>query len=179
MQLRQPFVFHFNRSNLPLCQFMRPLNSILRLYAAGLLLVSCNLRSKAEDLVSPSIAKFECLLGALLENKKILQSSPPLLGSLHICSRSSFMSSNVVDQQFDGHTCTQLVSDCDDSTTYLSFYIQALDFLCLPLAKTINSERKQLVTGMDDASAMTMLSIVADIFHAFCHFTLHSPRYIQ
>jgi separase len=179
MHLCQPFVFHFNRSNLPLWQFMRPLNSILRLYAAGLLLVSCNLRSRAEDLVSPGIAKFECLLGALLENKKILQSSPPLLGSLHICSRSSFMSSNVVDQQFYGHTCTQLSSDCDNSTTYLSFYIQALDFLCQPLAKTINSERKQLVIRKDDASAMTMLSIVEDVFHAFCQFILHSPRYIQ
>jgi separase len=158
---------------------MRPLNSILRLYAAGLLLVSCNLRSRAEDLVSPGIANFECLLGALLEIKKILQSSPPLLGSLHICSKGGFMSSSVVDQQFDGQTCTQLTSDCDDSMTYLSFYIQALDFLCQPLAKTINSERKQLVIRKDDASAMTMLSIVEDVFHAFCQFILHSPRYIQ
>ncbi|XP_024626543.1 separase [Medicago truncatula] len=169
------FAAYLNKTAEHYKQFMRPLNSILRLYAAGLLLVNCNLRSRAEDLVSPGIVKFECLLGALLENKKILQSSPPLLGSLHICSRSSFMSSSVVDPQFDGHTCTQSSSDCDDSTTYLSSYIQALDFLCQPLAKTINSERKQLVTGKDDASAMTMLSIVEDVFHAFCQFTLHSP----
>ena len=54
-------------------QVMTPINSILRLYAAGLLLVCCNLRSRARDLASSGSAKFECLLGTLLENKKILQ----------------------------------------------------------------------------------------------------------
>ncbi|KAG4946681.1 hypothetical protein JHK87_042688 [Glycine soja] len=52
---------------------MTPINSILRLYAAGLLLVCCDLRSRARDLASSGSAKFECLLGTLLENKKILQ----------------------------------------------------------------------------------------------------------
>ncbi|MCI95287.1 hypothetical protein A2U01_0116585, partial [Trifolium medium] len=36
-----------------------------RLCAVGLLLVTCNLRSKVEDLVSSGVAKFEHLLGAL------------------------------------------------------------------------------------------------------------------
>jgi separase len=157
---------------------MKPLNSILRLYAAGLLLVSCKLRSRAEDLVSSGTAKFECLLGTLLENKKILQSSPPLLGSLHICSRSSCISLSVVDQPFDGHTCTQS-ADCEASRTYLSLYIKALEFLCLPFAKSVNSEWKQLITEKDDGSATTMLSTVEDAFHALCQSILYSPRYIQ
>jgi separase len=162
---------------LALWQFI--LNSILRLYAAGLVLVSCNLRARAEDLVSPGTAKFECLLGVLLENMKILQSSPPLLGSLHIFSRRSCMSSSVEDQQFDGHTCTQSGSDCKASMTYLSFYTEALDFICQPLASSINSERKEFVTGKDDASALTVLSTVGDAFHALCQFVLYDPRYIQ
>ena len=56
-------------------QVMTPINSILRLYAAGLLLVSCNLRSRTGDLASSGSAKFEGLLGTLLENEKILQRS--------------------------------------------------------------------------------------------------------
>lgn len=160
---------------------MKPLNSILRLYAAGLLLVSCKLKSKlksgAEGLASSGTTKFECFMGTLLENKKILQSSPPLLGSFHICSRSSCMSSSVEDQQFDGHICTQSASDCEAVTTYQSFYVEALNFLCLPLAKSVNSERKQLLTEKNDASTMTMLSTVEDAFHALCQFILYSPRY--
>lgn len=160
-------------------QVMTPINSILRLYAAGLLLVSCNLRSRAGDLVSSGSAKFKCLLGALLENEKIIQSSPPLLGSLHICSKSNCMSSSVEDQHLDSHACTRSASDCEASITYLSSYVEALKFLCQPLAKSVNSARKQLVTEKDDAFAMTMLSTVEDTFHVLCQLILSSPRYIQ
>jgi separase len=88
------------------------------------------------------------------------------------------MSFSVEDQEFDGHTCTQSTSDCYDSITYLSFYIEALEFLCQPLAKSVNSERIQLLIGKDDASAMTMLSTVEDAFLALCQFILYSPRYM-
>ncbi|XP_012569077.1 separase isoform X2 [Cicer arietinum] len=166
------FAAHLNKTAEHYKEAIKPLNSILRLYAAGLLLLSCNLRSRAEDLVSSGSAKFECLLGTLLENKNILQSSPPLLGSLHICSRSSCMSSGVEDQHFDSHTCTQSAS-----VTYLSFYIEALEFLCQPLATSVNSERKQLLSEKGDASAMTMLSTVVDAFHVLCQLILHSPSF--
>lgn len=84
------------------------------------------------------------------------------------------MSSGVEDQHFDSHTCTQSAS-----VTYLSFYIEALEFLCQPLATSVNSERKQLLSEKGDASAMTMLSTVVDAFHVLCQLILHSPRYIQ
>ncbi|XP_058760955.1 separase-like [Vicia villosa] len=172
------FAAYLNKTAEHYKQVMKPLNSILRLYAAGLLLVSCKLKSRAEGLVSSSgTTKFECFLGTLLENKKILQSSPPLLGSFHICSRSSCISPSVEDQQFDGHTCTQSASDCKVFITYQSFYVEALEFLCLPLAKSVNSERKQLLTEKTDASTMTMLSTVEDAFHALCQFILYSPSF--
>jgi len=160
-------------------QVSTPINSILRLYAAGLLLVSCNLRSRTGDVASSGYAKFECLLGTLLENEKILQNSPPLLGSLHICIKSNCMSSSVEDQCFAGPPCILSGFDAEASMTYLSVYLEALKFLCQPLAKSINSERKQLVTEVDDASAMTMMSTVQDAFHILCHLILSSARYIQ
>ncbi|KAK7302457.1 hypothetical protein RJT34_13347 [Clitoria ternatea] len=162
----------------PFKQVMTPINSILRLYAAGLHLVSCNLNSKTGDPAS-SGAKFECLLGALLENQKTLQSSPPLLSSLHVCSQSNCMLSCVQGQCFDGHLCTESGSDCESSMIYLSVYLEALKFLCQPLAKSVNSERKQLVTNEDDASAMIILSTVQDAFHILCHLSLSSTRYIH
>ncbi|KAG4399168.1 hypothetical protein GLYMA_08G184200v4 [Glycine max] len=155
-------------------QVSTPINSILRLYAAGLLLVSCNLRSRTGDVASSGYAKFECLLGTLLENEKILQNSPPLLGSLHICIKSNCMSSSVEDQCFAGPPCILSGFDAEASMTYLSVYLEALKFLCQPLAKSINSERKQLVTEVDDASAMTMMSTVQDAFHILCHLILSS-----
>jgi len=158
-------------------QVMTPINSILRLYAAGLLLVSCNLRSRTGDLASPGSAKFGCLLGTLHENKKILQNSPSLLGSLHICSKSNCMSPRVEDQCLAGIPWTLSGLDSQASMTYQSVYVEALKFLCQPLAKSINSERKQLVTEVDDASDMTMMSTIQDAFHILCHLILSSTRY--
>ncbi|XP_061337166.1 separase [Gastrolobium bilobum] len=160
-------------------QVMTPINSILRIYAAGLLLLSCNLRSRAEDHASSGSAKFECLLGILLENEKILQSSPSLLTSVHICSKSNCMSSNVENQRFYGHSCRKSSSDCEASMTYLSFYLEALKFLCQLLAKSVNSERKRLVTEEDNASAGSILSTVQDAFHILCHLMLSSPSFIS
>ncbi|CAJ1963611.1 unnamed protein product [Sphenostylis stenocarpa] len=139
-------------------QVMTPINSIMRLYAAGLLLVSCNLRSRTGDVASSGSAKFGCLLGTLLENKKIVQNSPSLLGSLNICSRSNCMSSRVEDQCIAGIPWTLSGFNIEASMTYLSVYVEALKFLCQPLAKSINSDRKQFVTEVDDALDMTMMS---------------------
>ncbi|MED6119530.1 hypothetical protein PIB30_012720 [Stylosanthes scabra] len=133
-------------------QVLTPINSILRLYAAGLLLVSCSLRSKVGDVVSSESAKFECLLGILMENQKMIQTSPPLLGQ----------------------TFTLLDSGCEASMTYLPSYSEALKFLCKPLAKSVNSERKQLVTEEDDASAKKMLATVQDAFYILCQILLSS-----
>lgn len=89
------------------------------------------------------------------------------------------MSSSVEDQCFAGPPCILSGFDAEASMTYLSVYLEALKFLCQPLAKSINSERKQLVTEVDDASAMTMMSTVQDAFHILCHLILSSARYIQ
>ncbi|KAJ1404598.1 Separin [Sesbania bispinosa] len=157
-------------------QVMTPINSILRLYAAGLLLASCNLKSRTGELASSGNAKFESLLGILLQNEKILQSLSPLLGSLKIFSKSNCVLSSVEDQCFDGHTCMQSGFDCEASMTYRSFCIEALKFLCQPLAKAVNLERKQMVTEKDDTATMTMLSTVQDAFLILCQLILSSPR---
>ncbi|XP_014518647.1 separase isoform X1 [Vigna radiata var. radiata] len=172
------FAAYLNKISEHFKQVMAPINSILRLYAAGLLLVSCNLRSRTGDLASPGSAEFGCLLGTLLENKKIFQNSPSLLGSLHICSKSNCMSSSMEDQSLAGIPCTPSGYNSQAYMTYKSVYVEALKFLCQPLAKSINSERKQLVTEVDDASDMTMMSTVQDAFHTLCHLILSSSSFV-
>ncbi|OIV91544.1 hypothetical protein TanjilG_08956 [Lupinus angustifolius] len=158
-------------------QVMIPINPILRLYAAGLLLVSCNLMSKAGDLAYSGSAKFECLHGTLIENDKLLLSSPTLLSSLHICSNRNCITSGVKDKHFIGQACTHTGSDCEVSLTYIPSYTEALKFLCHPLAKSVNSERQRLVTEEVDGSALAMLSTIQDAFHILCHLIISSPSF--
>ncbi|QHO12072.1 Separase [Arachis hypogaea] len=54
---------------------------------------------------------------------------------------------------------------------------EALEFLCSPLANSVNSERKQLVTEEDDASAITMLPTVRDAFYILCQILLSSLNF--
>ncbi|MED6157431.1 hypothetical protein PIB30_023002 [Stylosanthes scabra] len=90
-----------------------------------------------------------------MENQKMIQNSPPLLGH--------------------GQAFTLLDSGCEASMmTYLPSYSEALKFLCKPLAKSVNSERKQLVTEEDDASTKKMLATVQDAFYILCQILLSS-----
>ncbi|KAK7246828.1 hypothetical protein RIF29_41698 [Crotalaria pallida] len=173
------FAEYLNNIAVRFKQVMMPINLILRLYAAGLLLVSCNLRSRAGDLAYSGSAKFECLLGTLIGNEKIILGSPALLGPLHVCSKSNCMSSSVKNERFAGQACTHSDSDCEVSLTYTPFYLEALKFLCQPLAKSVNSERQQLVTEEDDGSTLTMLSTVQDAFHILCHLILSSQSLVS
>ncbi|KAJ1434987.1 SEPARIN core domain [Sesbania bispinosa] len=159
----------------PHCLHCRRIKPCISLIYWIVLLVS----ARTGELASSGCAKFESLLGILLQNEKILQSLPPLLSSLKICSKSNCVLSSVEDQCFDGHTCIQSGSDCEASMTYRSFCIEALKFLCQPLVKSVNSERKQLVTEKDDTTAMTILSTVQDAFLILCHLILSSPSFIS
>ncbi|XP_019425826.1 PREDICTED: separase isoform X1 [Lupinus angustifolius] len=171
------FAAYLNKVAMHFKQVMIPINPILRLYAAGLLLVSCNLMSKAGDLAYSGSAKFECLHGTLIENDKLLLSSPTLLSSLHICSNRNCITSGVKDKHFIGQACTHTGSDCEVSLTYIPSYTEALKFLCHPLAKSVNSERQRLVTEEVDGSALAMLSTIQDAFHILCHLIISSPSF--
>lgn len=154
---------------------MTPINVILRLYAAGLLLISCNLTSRDGDPVASGCARFQYLVGTLCDNENILQDLPILNGSLHndlhICCKINCMPSGVKEKDFASHICIEL-----GSKTYLPYYLNALKFFSQPLAKSINSERKQLVAEKDGASGMTLLSTILDVFHLLCHLILSCSR---
>ncbi|KAJ7968102.1 separase [Quillaja saponaria] len=164
-------------------QFMTPLDLILRLYAMGLNL-NCNVVSRAGDIASSRGAKFESLIGTLLDDAVILHDLPSLLGSLSSyfqmgckenCVSSSIGYKDSVDQthlQFASDNGTSMACT-ENRITYLSCYLNALKFLCQPLAESVNLERKQLVLAALD---MSKLSIVQDVFHQLCNVILSFQR---
>ncbi|XP_054803798.1 separase isoform X2 [Prosopis cineraria] len=160
------FAAHLNKIAEQLQQVMTPVRVILRLYIAGLLLISCDLRPRDGDLASSGGAKFQYLIGTLLDNENMLRDLPivigTLCGDLDICS-------NVKEKDLPSQISTLLDS------TYVPYYLNALKFFSQPLAKSINSERKQLVAAKDGASAMNMLSTVLDAFLLLCHLIFSRP----
>ncbi|KAI4296272.1 hypothetical protein L6164_036245 [Bauhinia variegata] len=154
-----------------------PINLILRLYAAGLLLTNCNLRAK-DDGTSRS-ANFESMVGTLLDNENILHKLPALLGplssELNIASSTNCMTSSVRSKDFASQLWAQLGCDRETSSTYLPYYIDALKFVCQPLAVSVNSEKKELLAKRDDGIALSKLSTIQDVFHHLCHLILSCP----
>ncbi|KAF7803655.1 separase isoform X2 [Senna tora] len=165
------FAAHLNKAAENYQQVTTPISMIMRLYAAGLVLISCNVKFGDGDLASFGGAKFHYLVATLLDNENILQNlstlKGPLHSDLHICSKMNCMPSSVEEKDFASQVYKQL-----GSMTYRPYYLNALKFFCQPLAKSINSERKQLVAEKDGASAMTILSTVMDAFHLLCRIIL-------
>ncbi|KAI9087156.1 hypothetical protein K1719_030791 [Acacia pycnantha] len=161
------FAAHLNKIAEHLQQVMTPVRVILRLYVAGLLLISCDLRSRDGDVGSLGVAKFHYLIGTLLDNENMLQDLSividALCGDLHICP-------NVKEKDL-----THQISLQFGSMTYIPYYLNALKFFSQPLAKAINSERKQLIAAKDDVSATNMLSTILDAFYLLCHLILSCP----
>lgn len=147
---------------------MSPVGMILRIYVAGLLLISCDLRSSDGDVGSSGAAKFQYLIGTLLDNENMLQDLSTVIGTL--CGDLHIFS-NVKQRDLPDQ-----ISSKFGSMTYIPHYLNALEFFSQPLAKAINSERKQLVAAKDDASAVNMLTTVLDAFHLHCQLILSCPR---
>ena len=81
---------------------------------------------------------------------------------LHVMSNIQIMFVRVVHGYEASIDCTQ-----NNSKTYYLFYLNALKFLCQPLADLVNSERKQLVSENEDAFVTTKLCIIQDTFYQF------------
>ncbi|CAH2071304.1 unnamed protein product [Thlaspi arvense] len=56
-----------------------------------------------------------------------------------------------------------------DAVEYTPPYLDALKFLCQPLASLINSEKKKMVPGRVLTCYTAHLSVIQDIFLQFCH----------
>ncbi|XP_020532873.1 separase isoform X2 [Jatropha curcas] len=179
---------HLNDLADDFCPVLTPLDMILRLYAIGLTLTDCVIKSKIGDITSSKGAKNESAVSILIADGVRLCNLTPLLGSL----RSYFdvgISENCVPggvefkgsagllcSQLDFHHGTSLGCIQKDRNVYLLGYLNALKFLCQPLAELVNLDKKQIIAEDIVASVSTLLLNIQEAFDQFfdVFLSLHS-----
>lgn len=136
---------------------------ILKLYAARLHLIRCNLSVEEEGGYSSSGAKFKLLVGKLLENDILKTLEEALSGPLTV-------SSNVQIKEFDEDVAKQM-STLLGSEALLSLYISALEEFSQPLVALIHemSDEEVAAEPQEHGAFITFLSTVLDVFHRFCN----------
>ncbi|GMY05223.1 separase isoform X2 [Fagus crenata] len=159
-------------------QVRPPFDMILRLYAAGLHLINSDVKSRGGDLTSSGGANYESAIRNLCDDGDIVQNLAALLGSLgsyfHIGCKENCVTSNVKHTDSVGQSCSQssgyeasISCTQNNRKAYLLSYLNALKFLCQPLADLVNSERKQLISENGDSFVTTKLCIIQDTFNQF------------
>ncbi|KAJ4836891.1 hypothetical protein Tsubulata_046816 [Turnera subulata] len=163
---------------------MIPIDLILRLYATALSLNDSAVNSRADDNASFNDAKEEHAIGFWID-QSILSDLAPVLRSLQTYfygkRKETSVSSMLEFNNSPSHACSQL--DCHygtsasfmqkDRKVYLHAYLNALKFLCQPLAEMVNAYDKHIVAEGANAVFSTVLSSVQDAFHHFCYAFLY------
>ncbi|XP_044490537.1 separase-like isoform X4 [Mangifera indica] len=155
---------------------MTPTDLILRLYAAGLYFTNYGVNCTGGDLTSSRGAKKEFAIRILLNDGDRLYKLATLLGSLgrHFSvSCKENVSSRFEYEDSFSQICLQTNSNHEASITlmqkigedYMLSYLNALKFLCHPLAELINSEKKEIVSEIETIPGHEQLSIIQDAFY--------------
>lgn len=143
-------------------QVTAPINIIVRLYASGLYFTRCDVKQKISDVISSGGTKDGSAIISLLDAKDEWQDLAALLHLLedhcHIVCKDYCAQKNMTSM-----SCSQ-----KSLKAYLLSYLDALKFLCQPLADLISSEKKQIVDGTKLSSVSTHFSVMLDAFHQFC-----------
>lgn len=162
---------------------MTPFHLILRIYATGLHFSNCNIKSKSGDL--------KCsggVLQILHDNEDFLWNLSSLLGSLGLLFQFGCNENNVsclVDSKDSvDEVCSRFICDCEASLSwtekngkrYLLSSLNALKFLCFPLAELVNSERKKLISENDADSVSTGICNIQEAFYQFSNVFLLYKR---
>ncbi|KAL5787518.1 hypothetical protein ACOSP7_004467 [Xanthoceras sorbifolium] len=169
---------HLNEIAAGFPQVMKPVDLIVRLYAAGLYIKNCDVKSRGVDLTSSRGAKDE-VVRMLLDDGDRLPNFADLLASLRTyfyCCKETCVSSTVEYEGPVSQICLQSDSNDKASTkctekyreAYMLSYLNALKFLCQPLAELVNSEKKELIAETKAASFRPQLCTIQDAFYQYC-----------
>ncbi|XP_050938056.1 separase isoform X2 [Cucumis melo] len=152
-----------------------PLGLNLRLYAVGLKIFSKLPRGETHA----------SAFSILLDDKDTMQSLVSLNGFLgsYFCigCRKSNGSCSIEQKDFVGQPCSHWKSNHEHEVpslvswteAYLSSYLDAIKFLCKPLAESVNSERKEILA--EDKAASALYNIQNTLYH-FCDVFLFCRR---
>ncbi|KAH9751963.1 Separase [Citrus sinensis] len=168
---------HLNHIGGHFPQVITPVDLILRLYATGLYLTNYEVKFRGGDLTSTRAAKDEFVLSCLPDDGDQLHNLASLLSALgsyfSFCCAKNFVSSSVECE--DSISQLHLQPDSESSITsmqknreaYMLSYLNALKFLCFPLAEQVNLEKKELVSEIEAAYISPQLCSIQDAFYQF------------
>ena len=152
-------------------QAIPQLNLILRLYSSGLsIMVYDSRESKVKD------ATDDWKIQALLDDETRWQNLVSLLGMVDQTDLGNQTDLSLVG----GHK--SYLSKTNDSCSGINMknwwlqYVDALKFLCLPLATLITSVKRKIVLGTEMSCASAHLSTIHDAFLQFCDGCLFLQR---
>ncbi|KAJ4717002.1 putative Separase [Melia azedarach] len=153
-------------------QVMSAVDLMLRLYAAGLCLTNYAVKFRGGDLTSSKGAKDEFAIRILLHDGEQLHNLTSLLGAsrsyFSVCCKENFASSaSQICLQSDSSHEASITSMEKNKEAYMLPYLNALKFLCQPLAELVNLEKKELVAEIESASVHPHLCIIQDAFEHF------------
>ncbi|XP_020532884.1 separase isoform X2 [Jatropha curcas] len=156
---------HLNDLACDFCPVLKPLDMILKLYAVGLTLTDWGTKSKIGDVTSKGandgvrLCNLTSLLGSLRSyfyvgfSENCVPCVVEFKGSAGLlCSESDF------------HHVTSLACLQEDRRVYLIGYLNALKFLCQPLAELLNLEKKQIIARDGVRSFCTSFSSIEGAF---------------
>ncbi|KAH9751960.1 Separase [Citrus sinensis] len=178
---------HLNHIGGHFPQVITPVDLILRLYATGLYLTNYEVKFRGGDLTSTRAAKDEFVLSCLPDDGDQLHNLASLLSALgsyfSFCCAKNFVSSSVECE--DSISQLHLQPDSESSITsmqknreaYMLSYLNALKFLCFPLAEQVNLEKKELVSEIEAAYISPQLCSIQDAFYQFFD-VFFSQRYV-
>uniref|UniRef100_F6H960 Separase n=1 Tax=Vitis vinifera TaxID=29760 RepID=F6H960_VITVI len=171
---------HLNKMAGDFRQVLEPLNLILRLYATGLNFTGCNIQSSGSDSITSKSADDESAFEILLDDGDELQHLATSIGLLdnyfHINSKENKVSFSAEHKVTVGQICSHMESDYEASMAfaqkngkaYLLLYLNALKFLCQPLAELVNLERVQIIAESEAISSSAKLCHIQNALHQFC-----------
>ncbi|KAK6945493.1 hypothetical protein RJ641_013037 [Dillenia turbinata] len=170
---------HLNKIAKKIFQLLAPYNLIMRLYAAGLY-IDCHVRPSSSETDNTATMR---------ENSDVLQKLTFLVGVLEACfyADSKERRTNLGDGVNNniGQTCSEIATAFETSMkceqknqeTYVLMYLNALRFLCQPLAEFINTERKQILVKTETGSFPANVSIIQVTLQQFCDMFTRCQRF--
>ncbi|KAI9176721.1 hypothetical protein LWI28_006369 [Acer negundo] len=178
---------HLNVIAVGFPQIIKPIDLIVKLYAAGLYIKNYDVKYIHPDLTSSKGAKDE-IVGMLLDEGERLHNLADLLASLrayfYFCCKEKCVSSTVDYEGSVSQICLQSDSNLGTSTkctekyreAYMLSYLKALKFLCQPLAELVNLEKNVIIAETEAASFHAQLCAIRDVLFQYCDLfvSLHS-----
>ncbi|XP_038681739.1 separase isoform X2 [Tripterygium wilfordii] len=173
---------HLNDLSCHFCQVMTPSDMILRLYVVGLSFIDYDANSKDGGIMSSGTKDVHAAMD-MLDGGEGQHNLATLIRSLQnyfqVSCKDHWESSSVGHDDGASQSGSQLVSNHGASIisspksrkAYLPAYLNALKFLCQPLAELVHFEKKQIVL-QNGSPFSTRLCGVQDTFHQLCEVIL-------